>query len=422
MPGLTRHRDHGRGAAGSSMAWLLLCALLALSLPVRADDAPVPLLGPGKPVDWWFVYKFNAKRFPACSAVESEEDAERECPFGGKPGAYGNSQRFAVASSETASLEDGQGCAGSSDPVAATFKQIYEGDFRYLVWNDQFYGSPKVKACSGDSCGGPWGHSKGVLAWNEEGKGVVIQVTTPSWPGFASKKFKRVGGNSLGCIKRPNNIKFAQHFFALSLSPENVVKVIQALRHASVVTDLDRKQIANIGGSPPAIEAALAGLGEKSDDENVLEFDLGHGVKLVSKPSRLYVPPWQMLSATLGGVDLKAATWWASPRIPTTTVTRRIGCWDDALAKPGAVEIAVTGSWKGEEIGLIGSQNHAKIGVSNSGKRGLSIFADLNQQGALKGNCKSSQNGRGGLFYVLDNPDLFNSMTALLDGDVAATR
>jgi hypothetical protein len=88
---------------------------------------------------------------------------------------------------------------------------------------------------------------------------------------------------------------------------------------------------------------------------------------------------------------------------------------------PGAVEIAVTGHWDGNEIGLIGGQNHAKIGVSTSGEQHLSIFADLNQQGALSGKCASSQNGRGGMFYVLDDKDLFEDMTKLLGGKVAPT-
>src|SRR4051794_28251801 len=182
---------------------LLACAVVVGPSPGWTDDAPVPLLGPGQPVDWWFVYKFNAADVPVCEPKVIDENIKRECPFGGRPASYKNSQRFAFASSKDGRLVPGEGCAGTSDPVAATFKQIYEGTYRYIVWNDQFYGSPKVRACSSGNCGGPWGHSKGVLAWNEEGRGLVIQVTTPSWPGFASKAFKRVGGNTLGCIRKP---------------------------------------------------------------------------------------------------------------------------------------------------------------------------------------------------------------------------
>jgi hypothetical protein len=56
----------------------------------------------------------------------------------------------------------------------------------------------------------------------------------------------------------------------------------------------------------------------------------------------------------------------------------------------------------------------------------LCIFGDMNQQGALgpdyayKGQtCSSSQNGRGGLFYVVENVSLFKTCTALLQGDTA---
>jgi hypothetical protein len=388
----------------------------------RAEDAPAPLLEKGKSVDWWFVYKFNAKNFPACKSQEEGDDDDRICPFGGKPASYKNSQHFVFSSSENGSFTEAKGCAGTTDPVGTTFEQIYDGKFRYLVWNDQFYGEPKVHACSGNSCGGPWGHSKGVLAWNDDGEGVVVQVTTPSWPGLGNKKFDRKAGNTLGCIKKPNNVQNAQHFFALKLSKQGVLDVLDALENSSVVTDTDRLELVNVGGSSKDIKDRVMRLGKKSESTEVKEFKLSPGITLISKPSALHVPPWQMLSSRLKSVDLKAATWWASPQIPTTTSTKKIKCWDESLDDPGAVQIAVTGTFKGDVVGLVGGQNHAKIGVSISGKRPLSIFSDLNQQGTLSGKCASSQNGRGGLFYVMDdNPDLFKDMTSLLDGKIAST-
>jgi hypothetical protein len=123
-----------------------------------------------------------------------------------------------------------------------------------------------------------------------------------------------------------------------------------------------------------------------------------------------------MVSAMLGGEPLRAATWWTKPEIPTTTATTAVGCWDQSLGKPGAVEIATTGTWEGNTIGLEGmaepNGNHAKIGVS-TGAHSYAIFGDMNQQGSLSGpNCKSSQNGRGGLYYVIDNAQLFSRATA----------
>ena len=61
-------------------------------------------------------------------------------------------------------------------------------------------------------------------------------------------------------------------------------------------------------------------------------------------------------------------------------------------------------------------------GVATTGGRPYTIVGDLNEQGTLSGpNCGSSQNGRGGLFYVLENPVLFRSVTELLAGGTAPT-
>ena len=51
------------------------------------------------------------------------------------------------------------------------------------------------------------------------------------------------------------------------------------------------------------------------------------------------------------------------------------------------------------------------------------IFGDVNQQGTLSGsNCGSSQNGRGGLFYVLDDAALADSVADLIIGESAPTK
>ena len=176
-------------------------------------------------------------------------------------------------------------------------------------------------------------------------------------------------------------------------------------------------------GGPEEIQTLVKNLGKNSNSKTVTKHVLTSGVVLISKPSDLDVPPWQMVSAVLGGEPLRTATWWANPYIPPTNSTSEVGCWDPSLAKPGAVDIATTGTWEGIKIGLKGtptkSGNHAKIGVS-TGTHAYSIFEDMNQQGSLSvPNCKSSQNGRGGLFYVVDDPKLTNSIRELLKGQSA---
>jgi hypothetical protein len=69
--------------------------------------------------------------------------------------------------------------------------------------------------------------------------------------------------------------------------------------------------------------------------------------------------------------------------------------------------------------GTASNGNHAKIGVTTDASSDLAIFGDLNQQGSLSGNCGSSQNGRGGLFFVVKNHDLATGIAALIQGDSA---
>ena len=48
------------------------------------------------------------------------------------------------------------------------------------------------------------------------------------------------------------------------------------------------------------------------------------------------------------------------------------------------------------------------------------IFGDMNQQGTLAGQkCWSSQNGRGGLFYVINDATLAAGIRDLIKGDTA---
>jgi hypothetical protein len=397
----------------------------ATSGHVAEVGQPMPLLTTGHPVDWWFVFKFNSASFPKCAA-----GAARTCSFGGQVQSSWRSfgQQFAMASSEAKSLQAGSGCIGDTtdDPVGATFGEIYDGSFNYVVWNDQFYQDPQLAACgSGNSCSAPWGHSKGMIAWNETGEGIVMQVTTPDWPGAASKQHPRSEeGNTLGCTARDNDVLVSQHFFALRLTKGDVVKVLTALQNASVVTDPHNPQIVKNGG-PTDITVLVARLGVKSPSTAFTHEVLSTGVQVISKPSELHVPPWQMVSSVLDGISLRAATWWANPEIPSTVSSTAIDCWSTVLGTPGGVEIATSGQFQGKTFGLTGladaDGNHAKIGVSTSGSHHYTIFGDMNQQGALKGNCNSSQNGRGGLFFVVDDAELSNGVKDLITGDSAPT-
>lgn len=408
-----------RGLAPLAFALLLLVSINPACGPsAPAPSAPVPRLTANHSVDWWFVFKFNSANYPGCSPT-----AARSCRFGGEVQQYypAFGQQFVYASNEDETLREGSDCLGdtTTDPVGATFDAVYNGAFNYVAWNDQFYNDPPIEGCT-MSCSSPWGHSKGILAWNADGEGLVMQVTTPSWPAAGNKSSPRkTDGNTLGCVK-DNNLLVSQHFFALRLSKDDVVLVLTALRNASIVTDHTNPQIVHNGG-PADIQQLVGALGRQSASRTYITATLSSGVVLISKPSNLHVPPWQMVSAILGGTSLRTATWWTDPEINSTTESSIVGCWDTSLGKPGAVEIATTGHWRSQTLGLTGGEgtdfNHAKIGVSTSGTDPNVIFGDMNQQGTLSGpNCGSSQNGRGGLFYVLKNQSLHNNIAQLIAG------
>ena len=395
---------------------LLAVAGLNAAEPTPAAAVPTPMVNQSARAEWVFVYKFNAATFPTTTPLAN-------CLFGGEPKSYVRSQHYVLAHKGAGTLVEGPGLIGTStaDPVGATFAKIYASGLNFVVWNDQFYKHPRIVGCS-DSCSGPWGHSKGLIAWDDKGRGVVLQVTTPSWPGSGTSTAPRGSdGNTLGCVA-DDDVKAAQHFFAMRLDAADTAHVLDALANASVVTDVANPQLARIGG-PIELQQRAQLLGRKSTSTSLIDVVLSSGVRLIAKPSRLHVPPWQMLSARLGGVPLRVASWWASPRIPSTISGQSIICWRKDLGAPGAVEIATTGHWGAQSIGLKGGpqpdSNHAKVGVSNDGIHHYAIFADLNQQGRLTGKCDSSQNGRGGLFFILEDAELHAAVAELINGDTA---
>ncbi len=409
-------RPRSRFRLASALIGGVLCLATAAwyVAPYWSIATPVPLLAAGQPADWWFAYKFNAAAFPGCGS-----DIQRVCTFGGALQQYRKfGQQFALISNVDGLLRQGHGCIGTStlDPVGATFNQVYSGRPFYVLWNDQFDGDPLPSESS------PWGHSKGLLAWDRNGDGFVMQVSTPSWPGSGSFQYPRkTDGNTLGCL-RENDLESGQHFFALKLNQKDVIQVLNALANAKVVTDLQKPQLVHNGG-PAEIQRQVSKLADQTISSHATMTRLSSGVRIISKAPNLHVPPWQMVSALLGGEPLRTATWWASPKIPTTTAGKTPACWDPFLGTPGAVEVAVDGNVLGSPLSFHGGatpdSNHAKIGVS-IGAHPYAIFGDMNQQGTLDGpNCGSSQNGRGGLFYVVEDANLSASVRDLIRGGTA---
>jgi len=382
--------------------------------------APQPLLNKTESVDWWFIFKFNAQTFPQC-------ESQRFCPFGGTVQNYPTfGQQYVVWNRKTNSMVEGKNCLGTTenDPLGATFSQIFHTPYFYLIWNDQFFNLERPIAGVENYFPAPWAHSKGMLAWNELGEGIILQVSTPGWPAVGNVRFLRqTDENTLGCMQR-NNLKLSQHFFALRLTKEDTIKILKALNNAGVPTDPKNRQIVQNGG-PKEIQELVNRLGSPSKAKTPTMDTLSSGVKILSKPPEIHVSPWHFASSMLGGVGLRVAYYWENKaQNVSTTANTKISCWDKNLKKPGPVEIAVTGSWKEKQFQLFAfgaMGNHAKIGISLDPEKFYTIFSDMNQ-GILNGpNCGLHQNGRGGLFFIVQDKPFWEAMTNLLKGETLST-
>ena len=400
----------------------------------EGSGSPTPLLGDGSAVDWWFAFKPTTDVFPSCTS-------QITCMFGGDKGAFKNAGlQYILASSKsgkTSAMQLHSDCLGNgADPVAKTFAQVFSGGAaNYVIWNDQFYADPilNVKPKCVKECESPWGHSKGVMAWGADGTGFVMQVSTPDWPGSGSKSKTRQQGNTLGCCQ-DENIKVAQHFFALRLATADDTRlVLQALQRASVATDPSNEQIVKLTSGPSELASLAKQLGQVVRDntaplQGTLSIKAAGGpIRLFAKPSFLHVPPWHMVSSLLGGQSLRTATWWQHPEINSTKAGFKPSCWDPSLkSSPGEVQSAVTGQWNGKKFKLSGNPtknaNHAKLGVSLSGSK-VSVMGDMNQQGSLglagDDKCDASQNGRGGMFFVVEDDVLHTGLSTLMVGETA---
>ena len=400
----------------------------------HGTSSPTPLLGDGTAVDWWFAFKPTTDGFDNCSTTLT-------CMFGGDTQSYrGWGLQYILSfgcKDQTSAMQLHSDCLGNGeDPVAKTFAQVYSGRTpNYVIWNDQFYDDPKpnIQPPCVKYCAGPWGHSKGVMAWGEDGAGFVMQVTTPDWPGSgSSSKPRDHQGNTLGCCK-DDNIKVAQHFFALRLATKEDTKtVLLALQRASAVTDPNNDQLVKLSSGPSELSSIAKQLGRQVLNNltplvGTLTMSTSSPLRLIAKPSGLHVPPWHMVSSLLGA-PLRTASWWTEPEINSTRAGFLPLCWNKSMTAPQEVQVALSGQWNGKNFSLKGrptnNGNHAKLAHSLSGPK-LTIMADMNQQGSLNGNaggddsCEISQNGRGGLFFVMEDEVLHSGLSELLHGATA---
>ena len=113
-------------------------------------------------------------------------------------------------------------------------------DYNYVMWNDQPHGDVNAHA-----------HDKGWMIWNEH-SGVLCMHSAPNWPGLVnggnSRRKRRADDADLeNQVRRAfergmapegrapgTKTEHAQHFFLVTLRPEEIQPILTMLDHAHV--------------------------------------------------------------------------------------------------------------------------------------------------------------------------------------------
>jgi len=140
---------------GVSLALLYGCGALSLGGSARAADAPTPLLAreSGRLV----VSSTSSTPRPSTNAMPKSTPPTGPARSAANPRPTRTARPFAVASADKPSLTKGSDCAGTTDPVAPTFEQIYKGKFHYLVWNDHSTRNEGACLHTPTAAAGSWG-------------------------------------------------------------------------------------------------------------------------------------------------------------------------------------------------------------------------------------------------------------------------
>ena len=398
----------------SNLCVVIALILLAIDPLVSNKEKPDPSIkskdyeivgqdvGPigkdGTIVDWWAMIKLprSAKQPcnypPTCPGVKSQ----------------GLVYLYADSKNPTFSLQtDCISSASNSTPLEHTLHQMKINDNQWIVWNDQRNGMnspPTQKSCSSSTA-----HSKGAACFGDQ-YGFVMNVSTPAFPEPAIPS-----GQTLGCQPQ-DSTEFAQHFFCFRVTKDEMTSWSKAVTNANLC----------IPAEGQSKNWEFGSLDEKGVNPPVVKFS--NRVKMIVKGGKggypcmkkdvpvEYFRPWDYVSQVLKE-ELLVLSWHGAPATPAISPgDEKTQCLCSPDLSPKGLEV-VTGlqtpdgkvTWCGQA-----GHNHAKIAISVDKTPSLVIFGSMNMQGNLSAvNCKSSQMERGGDFYVLTNPKLWESLNTI---------
>lgn len=260
-----------------------------------------------------------------------------------------------------------------------------------------------------------------------------------------------------------NNARFAQSFFGSTLSASTMLDMAPALARARLcgagtntckngtaghIVDFNCASEHTRGSDWSILDTAFSGTSTKEDSTSLSVTTAGAkptALELVVKAEQNEVPPWLHVAHTLGA-DLAVASWvegsYGSGSICAgddySGATNQMCLADDALAL--ALDPSTGGASQSVENALAATftingtrrswalwgdltsdtASHAKYAVESSAvepgasSAGYVVSGDMNQQGfPCSTSCSGSQNGRGGLFFGVQDAELQASVQDL---------
>ena len=301
-----------------------------------------------------------------------------------------------------------------------------------------------------NGCGSPWGHSKGAFAFEEGSLGFFLQGTTPNWPDPSQ-------GDTfapLGC-QLDNNVYLSQSFLGVTLASDDFTTIAPVLEKARLcssgslscrngssghMVDFNCTSEATRGEDWSILNTAFAATSTMDMPSEGLNITApgGSTLRLFSHSAAYENPPWLLVANDLG-VDLGVASWWDFNYGQATLcsgddysnatenyclINNELGL---ALNTQGgaaqSVENAIAASFMvggadrawalwGEFSGIA---SHAKFGVAGDQTSHWVVSGDQNSQGFdCSSACNGSQQGRGGLFFAVQDEALHESLYDLL--------
>jgi len=378
--------------------WLQIAALVALVASASAGFSCLNMQG--KPVDWFFVIKFQ----------------QGIGQWHGYTAAYIDS-----TNPDKSAIQVYDFHFSNPNPVAATVKQlgIYggamppnrQGNYGWAFWNDETYLSfsdPHPVEHWNNTEGYNYGHTKGVLTFEATSKaGFYLQHSTPGFPysmNEAPDYFHLPFGQSY----------FAQHFFCVSLSLDQIENVAAIVRYYNAFI-YDSNVPSGLNSRVPNFAALTQSNYLNGSQTGSITSLGGQKFTLIGKDGNLDADLYEDYVCPTLNAGLTSMTWccgWFDPF-----------CCIDSFCK-GKPVVNPSGPQRNEKVYPFDSTNLHTVEYSATLKFNVSTnHAKFSMNDNLNGapwvctgdmNRMVSQRVRGGGSLCQSNPKFFNFMKAVV--------